>query len=549
MDATVDITIRGSHFVPPVRDVEWDDAEMGPQRASFTLLDPRVGEQLAEDCDVVISDPRSGETLWTGWVHGEGISDNGDGTWDVECHGTALRCYNRRLSLPYVVRDLDSWSRESLKYRSTTNVDTQVTTRPMDPPLDTVLIQLPEGKGAYPGLTMGRMMYTGHQGSDMWIGAYRGYRDCGAGFQYPTEWRYRLVVGDEFYGNVPIESSVAETTSTLFERAAGGTGWRLPPTSSAANEDWNVLTLTMAWSGPAPGRTGYTNASQQSWVGTDRISVAGQRLTRYGANAYMGPLAEAALYVTASEVVEDLIGRHPEIIDPTDCQVAATTFNIAQLDYRDGITMGDAFDDMMLIHRGHMWRVSLARPDGRFSLRWGERPTAPRYVLPDDGTVVDLPGSSAPLANRVVVEWLDWRSRPRQATYAASTADYPDTAEMRTPVYAETIDLGAEMEPSETVVSAETAKRVGTQVLDEVARKRRSGTATVTRPVLDLIEQTLVTPASIQAGERVALESTGEQFHASAVRHPDLHTAEITLNSPRRSVDEVVAALGRRRRR
>ena len=65
MDATVDITIRGSHFVPPVRDVEWDDAEMGPQRASFTLLDPRVGEQLAEDCDVVLSDPRSGETLWT----------------------------------------------------------------------------------------------------------------------------------------------------------------------------------------------------------------------------------------------------------------------------------------------------------------------------------------------------------------------------------------------------------------------------------------------------------------------------------------------------
>ena len=68
MDATVDITIRGSHFVPPVEGVEWDDAEMGPQRASFTLLDPRVGEQLAEDCDVVISDPRSGETLWTGSV-------------------------------------------------------------------------------------------------------------------------------------------------------------------------------------------------------------------------------------------------------------------------------------------------------------------------------------------------------------------------------------------------------------------------------------------------------------------------------------------------
>ena len=211
--------------------------------------------------------------------------------------------------------------------------------------------------------------------------------------------------------------------------------------------------------------------------------------------------------------------------------------------------MGDALDDMMLIHRGHMWRVTPARADGRFSMRWGARPTAPRYVLPDDGTTLDLPGSSEPLANRVIVKWIDWRGRPRQATYAASAAEYPDTAEMRTPVYAETIDLGSEMEPSESAVSADTARRVGQQVLDEVARKRRSGTATITRPVLDLIEQTLVPPASIQAGERVAIEATGEQFHASAVSHPDLHTAEITLGSPRRSVEEVVAALGRRRRR
>ena len=543
------IAVRGRWHTPPVEGVRFSTHEIGCKDASFRVLDSAWSEQLADDCEVRISHPRTGQVLWTGCVDGEGLRRAEGGLMDVSCRGNVSKLYQQRRSLPYLVRGVEGWQDENLRYGTTTNVQAGTGQRPQDPPYDAVFVRIPRGVSAYPSLTQGRVMWVGHQGTDMHVGGFRGFRDCGTGFSVspsnPADWRIRLWVGDQFYGAKPFESNASVTTSTEIVRRAGvSAGWSLPPAGSdPSGDDWNVLTLTLSYEPPA-GSTGWENRSEQLWMAWHGLAVSGVRLDKNGQ-----PYASPATSVLASEIAADLVGRLPSIIDPDASFLPTSDFPMSTADWRDADSVGAILDDLLLVHSDWMWQLRRTGPDGRAGLAFMPRPTTPRYVLPATSTSLDLVGSSDSLADRVTVTWVDWKGRRRSRQLVASKAEYPDVAEMTQPVEADDVDLGSSLESSISTPTAAMAERVGRQVLDRVARKRRSGTARVTGPVLDLEAGRWVEPSEMEAGCVASLEATGERLWVQSVDVDGLWAADVALGDPRRTVDQIVAARGRRARR
>lgn len=542
----VDIEVDGMHYTPELEagSVSCIETEHGSTEATFTLLDPDFLKVLAEDCEVVISDPYDGATVWTGMVAGDGLrTGRGIGlraghrvAQEVTCVGSVARCYDTSWSLPYIVRGLDMWGRESIKYRSHVNFDTSVGTRPMDPPWEAIVSQVRDGAGAYPGM-QGRTAYLGHLASDMWIGGWRGRVDAG---RDESAWRVKLEVGDGFYGNIPLNIPWS-TTTELYERKAGQhPNWPAAPTPGQQDPSkgtGNYLVLSSMWDG---GTAGFKNESQSYWTAISNVVVAGQRVDKYGQNTSMPDITT----VLASDIVADLIGRClVGIIDPVRSVVETTDFAISQADYTGAYRAGDILDDMQMLHQGHFWRIG--HPDASTQTRlsamtWREWDTEPRYVLPDD-TSLDLQGTGDPLADQVVVTWIDWKGRPQKRTYTADPDKYPDIAGMAGRRQPDTVDLGEELG------EAAIADRVGTAVLDVVARRARAGTATITDEILDASTQTLVRPSRIEAGS-IVITADGEQYRCTEVRKTRGETV-LTLDNTRRTVDQIIAARGRRARR
>lgn len=543
-ELVVDIEVDGMHYTPEVEpgSVECVETEHGSTEASFTLVDPDFLKILAEDCEVVISDPHSGATVWTGMVSGDGLrKGRGIGvrtvrgvTQDVTCVGTVARCYDTSWSLPYIVRDLDMWERESIKYRSHVNFDTSVGTRPVDPPWEAIVSQVRDGAGAYPGM-QGRTAYLGHLASDMWIGGWRGRIDAG---RDESAWRVKLEIGDGFFGNIPLNVAWS-TTTTLYERKAGQhPNWPAAPTPAAqdpAKGTGNYLVLSSMWDG---GTAGFKNESQSYWTAISNVVVAGQRVDKYGANTSMPDITT----VLASDIVADLIGRClVGIVDPVRSIVNVTDFPMSQADYTGAYRAGDILDDMQMLHQGHYWRIGHPDPTTRLSeMVWREWANEPRYVLPDS-VELDLQGTGDPLADQVVVTWIDWKGRPQKRTYTADPDQYPDIAGMAGRRQPDVVDLGEELG------EAAIADRVGAAVLDVVARRARAGTATVDQDVLDITTQTLVPPSQLEAGS-VVITADGEQYRCPEIRKQG-GTAVLTLGHDRRTVDQIIAARGRRARR
>lgn len=547
---------RGSGFVrhltPKVEGVEWVEDAKGCTTADFTVLDPAVSAALTQDCKVVISEPSSGEVLWTGSVARNGLQRSPFGeSASVRCVGNIDDLYNtRHWSLPYIVRDYSEWERETIKYRSHRNWDTSTGARPMDPPWDSVVMQIDTGKGCYPGFG-GRMAYLGHMGSDMWIGSFRCVLDCGTAqhpkvdLGAPSYLRTILEYGDRFYHGTAFQVSWSTTAATI-RRQAGGVGWPDPPdpaaSPSAGVANSNYLILATEFTDAA----GYEVTNENVWMAASNVVVTGARVDRYGAP--IGSLTEEEMdgRIRAGDIFEDLVGRCLRgIVDPRLVDIRMDTWRLTQADYREPTTPGEIGDDMMLVHPDHLWRLGKRSPTtGLASFSWGLWPTTARYVIPDEGAELDLDGSPDPLYNSVTIQWEDWKGRPRSTPFRADPALYPDIADLQGIREGDPIDLDA------TLGEWETVQRIGTMMLNQVARRVPAGTITVTRPVLDTTTQTLVPPSQIEAGTTCALTADESMavHRIQEVTHEGTDVATLSVGLPRLTLDQIVATRGRRRR-
>lgn len=527
----VDIDVRGWHWTPRIdqESLRWWEDQHGTVGASFTVLDEVVLDRLAEDCPVVISDT-DGTVLWTGQVAGDGLQAGADGIgMDVTCVGEVERLNAAPWRLPYLVSDLGEWERSTIKYFSHPNVQLSTGARPEDPPWESLLFRVPKGGNIYPNQE-GRMAYLGHLGTDMHVGAIRFWADAGTS---SPDWRYRLEIGDQFWGNVPINK--AWDSAAVLEERRAGLHWTAPlqPITPAYGSLDNYVVISVRYIGT----TGLTNEYESIWFAASNIRVAGQLVDVRGENVPTssdGPFPQ--------EVVRDLVGRClVGIVDPDLVSTAYLAERLDTLDYRDGATPAQVLTDLEEIHTGHMWRVGPRdRVTGLSSLTFTAWQSEPRYVIPADSEI-DLSGVDRPLANEVDVTWRDWKGRPRSSRHRASPTYYPDISPLQQ-VRREVVDIG------EGTTATATVERIGLAALDEVARRRLAGKATVTSPVHDLWTGQVVPAHHMQAG-CLAITPDGEATLRITAVDKTPGRAEVTLGQPYRTTDQIVAARGRRARR
>ena len=536
------------HHCPRVSDAEFVDSTSGSLTAQITIHDPVTVSVLTEDCPVTISDPRSGEVLWTGRVARDGleVSPMGESA-TVRCVGDLDALYSSYWSLPYIVNGYSEWSSETIKYASNTNWSVQNTSRPVSPPWDCVLLGIDEGKTCYPS-HQARAAYEGHLGSDMYIGGVTFNVDSGTA-RRPDEdassasyLRNELIIGDQFWNKKPMNRSWQTTALTLAYRASS-TDWPAPPTPHDApprNSLDNYLVLRSYFEGPA----GVKVARDNVWTAFSRIVVMGQRVSRYGNNRYVAAERAEMTHVVASDIVEDVIGRCLRgIVDPTLTSIATTTWGLSQADYRNPSSPGEILDDMVVIHPDHLWRVGPTRSSGLHDFEWRLWSSTPRYVADLDAEL-DMDGAPDPLHNRVTIRWEDWRGRPRSKSFNASPTAYPDTEHLSGVSEPEPLDL------DESLGEGAIVNRIGQMWLDQVARRALAGAVTVRKPVLDLHTQQLVTPGEIQAGETLVLASDPDQVvhRIVEVTHRGVDEATMSIGRPRLTLDQIVSTRGRKRR-
>lgn len=543
-EPTVSVKNFGSWHVVRAFDVEWSETETGCETAAFTMVDRTELHRIRDDSLVRITSP-TGRLLWTGHVKGDGLRDDGQREMRVECRGNKERVYQRHFSLPFVVQGFDGWVRDRMDRKSDPFMKTEVSSRPQDPPYDALVIQHEKPHTADLG-TRGRMVNTTFIGTDMNVGAMKLTRDCGdmsgidpstCAAANPQNWRLRWYVGHSSSGAVVFESDMSVTAPTEIARSTINPEWTFVSPAERPN---NYLAVEMEYPHSYPSE----QQSEQCWTSWMDSWVAGERVTKYGVPAPLTSSTDAATVITASDVANHLIGACLDMVPAQDSYIAETTMNLAPLDYRDPLaTPGAILDDLTTFHMDYTWRALKAEQDGTFGIRFEPKPKTPRYRISRHAATLDMAPASEALANRVVVTYVDWRGNRQQVERVASKVDYPDTEDMSGTIDAEVIDHGSD------ATSRSLAGSIAEQVRDVVARRRSGGTATVTGLVTDIETGDVITPDLIEAGELALVEGTGGVHWVSEVSHDGLGAATLTLDSPRRTVEQIVALAGRRKRK
>lgn len=534
MEPVVDIYVppRGTlhdhgdrHYCPTVSDVQWSDTTHGCSTASFTVLDPVTSARLTEDCRVWISDPSSGEVVWTGNIARDGLQLGplGDST-TVRCVGNVRDLHSSYWSLPYLVTDYQAWEDEAIKYESHPNFNVGITTRP------SLKFSINDNGKCYPGME-GRMAYMAHLGSSMHIGGFRGRFLAYLDRQY---WLMKLHVGDQFWGNTPINRQWSTTPVTLDPRAGGSAEWPMPPKPSdldPAEDPENYLVLVASWE-PPDGTPGVTTERDYTYAVYDDaiegpLTVFGQKVDRWGENVW----TDTTRGVNADEVIEDVIGRClTEHVDPGRVDIIHDARVLDTADWRDPVTPGDVLGDLNAFHPDYFWRIGLrSTTSGLAPFDWRAWDTTPRYIIDTSVAEVDLDGGPDELFNRVTVTWVDGKGRRKSKSYAAPIFDFPDIASLDGWREPEPMDLG---ESRESI-----ADQVGPAWLSQVAVRKPAGSVTVYGPVLDTVTQTLVPPSQLEAATTLALSSDEPTQVYRVVEVSHRGTGEATLSIGKELLD------------
>jgi hypothetical protein len=277
---------------------------------------------------------------------------------------------------------------------------------------------------------------------------------------------------------------------------------------------------------------GATNVSSDNvWAALGDVAVLGGLRDRYG-NKIGAPRLD---YVLASEVVEDLLGRLlTDAVDAASAVIDPTTYHIDSLAFMDAVTATNVIEELLKFEPDFDWGIGAAGLNGKHSFWFRQWPTQPRYILTDDDGL-DLPGSEDTLCNRVAVEWTDEKGKPQVEVI---TADVPE--------------LGNRIKDADKVTLPEgrgslaNAQRIGAQVLASKNAVQVAGSASVDRPLMDLVTGQKVMPWQLEPGCVARLQTKGVDVRITEMTYSDNDVStSLTLGNPVPAVDDLITELGR----
>lgn len=272
--------------------------------------------------------------------------------------------------------------------------------------------------------------------------------------------------------------ALATITSQNFNAAAAAVAAKVTGTDFTAGAD--VLRFCIRRSGGA-----ITVADDTTWGGIYSLYVAARRLLKTG--SFETNANHANAYVLASEAVADMLGRFLTRFDGTNATVTATTTQLDQLAWPDGVTPGQVMDELLQFERAMTWHVWEMNPaTGKYAFEFVPWSTSVRY----ESNILDgftSPSPSTDLYNAVNVRYRSQSGRTRilNVTGGTTALGYTRTG---------WLDL------SDEVGSAANAARAGAQWLLDHTYPPNAGTLRIARPIMDLTYGRMVKPWAIRPG-------------------------------------------------
>lgn len=548
----------GTWLTPTTYDETFEhDARGGPISAAFTVKDGvAVGLTLSPADHVIISSARSGAVLWSGTVAPSGAEPDGMDL-RVVCDGDAMLMSDRYARLPYLVRRTSAWEEDELD-RSTVNRTSTSTAADLGG-----TVELKHNSGIHVQGDRSRLRYTGHVGSDMTVGAFVGNVVSGITTSASTAqaigtWKNRLFVGRPVLNNMPVNRDLSTSSSLTVAVADPSSGTQFP-------EGHREMSLEMRFFGLPDGSSlndGSSPWGNQYWTQWSAVYVYGQRVDRFGVKVPMTPLPADVFnrVINPGDVMEDLVGRLPGVISPDPTLTynptnfgSSNPYPMYVLDYETPVPLSEVLDEVCAFQGTWGWRVTPMDPvTGLVGLQvyeWGKDETIGDYTL---GAVYTIPegvewttSSDDALYNRVTVQWKDARNRLQSYTKTLRSQDgYPDLESLeqynRLRDYP-TINLG------EATQSRESAIRIATLVLDQMARYPRGGTVVIDRPIVNLQSGAMTPPEELRPGVMVHVAETGEKLRMTNVKVDADGVATCQVGTARMSMDQMIASVTRRR--
>lgn len=443
--------------------------------AQFSLDRPLAlqPDEIAYFGKVHVYDARNGSVVWSGRLEDPGRGVGADGqVWQIAAIGPSAYAQDR--TVPYIVVDsaFDRWKQNHESKRVS-----QASQEEFDDETPAMVLKFNPGTAANTNdhcVIVYRHIWYANQK----IARIRLSWDNGATVA-DTLWQNRIGTGVDTGGQTIRRSSGWSTTPVVVQASVGDGTFPIPVGQ-------NVATLRIT-------RTGAnltTSAAGDAWGRFTGIFI---RTIQMNADGTEITTPYTISTVRAHWVVNDLLGRLLTEYDGADAEVStASTYEIVQMAYPDGITPGGVLDDLMLFEPTFYWAAWEPNSAGKHHFEWREWPTHVRYEA-DVVDGFDSPGSAAELYNRVTVRWLnEWGfARPRILTQAVPALD--DAGLIREAF----IDISNE------VGSGADATKVGEQFLAEHASPPNAGTLTVARPIYDHDRGASVMPWEIRPGHLI----------------------------------------------
>lgn len=468
--ATADVLL-----IEEVRDISFRSVVPGGFASATITLDRQPWVPVPEVQvygRMYIYDTRDGSTVWEGIVEDPGKSVSSDGfAWEVTAVGPSAHARDETFASAWIDSSVESFEKFGGSKPSTTVTQfTDASDR------DGIKVAFPGGTAAAsPQYVSARTLTVYNAGGKLGSIFVTLYSSDVS----PT-WEARVYT-------YPSASLIASNTITTGTNSYfGETGSDFPASDT-------MLHVRMD-------RTGASAApADEVWTFFYGIVIRSTMVDEEG-----NPLTDYSdPYVTSSQVIQDVIGRHLPLYDPLDAYIEETFDQLTQLSY-DSTTAYDVFNDLLGQLGAYYWAAwETVERSGKWRFEFRPWSTDVRYEagIDDDWS---SPGSAADLYNECLVTWKDARGREQVTKVTASVQVLTDAGRKRTA----RIDLGTE------IGSAAAATAAGTAFLAEHNLPSRNGRLVIAKPIVDYVRGQLVDPWQIRPGGLIRLRGITPKYDA-----------------------------------
>lgn len=524
----------------------------GPAEATIPLADTALLPDLQQGCAARISDGTTGQPLWTGRLSSpvrqvRGVLESGDPSFE----GQSGYLGDHYIRYTPLVTRLDAWQQYSAMKPAVGGSGVSATSLPTRESINALVLTLPAGYIAAPYCS---------------LASFRGFYDSVSGASqtppppYPdgTSYDVRSMVFRHVEGvhssnrpNFQVYLWHGGSASTVeWSSAAIGTSQKV--TELLDPDVLDDLTLGFQYNGPGTDTNTQPPvvSSDELWAGFWQIQVFRSLRNLAGERLVVDPSTAGGL--TPDQIVRDLLGHFSAIMNfdqrepfQDNSQIdGSSTVIIDSYDFTDPATPADILTDLMALVPTHYWAAGIADADGLYKIYWQPWAGARTLLLPPGAVTYDESASDGDLCNQMQFSYIDSQGRRATEMLYTSIWAYPDTLALGgKQVEAPPLDLTG-------LASYSAAAQVAKAALGEYARAPKSATATVSVPVADAASGAMIPPWTLTAGCLAHVPETGETLRVTKVEvDADTATATLTLGTPRRTTDQIVATMSKHRRR